>query len=76
MDSIIPEPVILTFPTKASTIVYNNDTKIEPEDSDSDVSSNDEHVLQYSIQHPTQKPESNVRNNHLIDNKIEKSKSG
>jgi len=71
MESIIPEPVILTFPTKASTVVYNNDTKIKPEDSDSDISSNDEHVLQYSVQHPTPKPDSYIMKNHVMDNKIE-----
>lgn len=71
MESIIPEPVILTFPTKSSTVVYNNDTNHKIKDTDTEVSSNDEHIVQYSVQHPTPKPEYNVISPHIIDNKIE-----
>jgi len=70
MASIIPEPVILTFPTKSSMVVYTNDTKINKEDNDTQVSSNHEHVFQYSVLHPTSKPESNIHKDHYTDNKI------
>lgn len=70
MASIIPEPVVLTFPTKSAMAVYTNDTKVHKEDDDSDVSSNRKHVFQYSIFHPTSKLESNIRKDHSTDNKI------
>jgi len=70
MATIIPEPVILTFPTNSTTVVYTNDTKTNTEASDSESSSNREHIFQYSILHPTLKPESNTRKDHFIDNKI------
>lgn len=70
LESIIPEPIILHFPTKSSTVVYTNDTKPNVEENDSEVSSNDEHVLKYTIQHPIPKPEPIVQDNHTTDNKI------
>lgn len=71
MASIIPEPVILTFPTKTSMVVYTNDTKSDVEDNDSEVSSNDEHILKFSVKHPVPKPsETNIQKPHSIDTKI------
>lgn len=71
MESIIPEPIILTFPTKSSAVVYTNDSKLNVEENDSEVSSNDEHILNYSIQHPIPtKPELTVQNNYFTDDKI------
>lgn len=67
----MPEPVILTFPTKVSTVIFTNNSKLDTENNDSEVSPNEEHVLKYSIQHPTAKPEFSPRKNHLsIDDKI------
>lgn len=71
MVSLLPEPVILTYPTKASTVILTNSSKLDSEDIDSDVSSNDEHVFKYSVKHPTAKPDSSTRKNHLsMDDKI------
>lgn len=70
MESLIPEPVILTFPTKATTVVYKNVTKLDTDNIDSDVSSNDEHILQYSVKHPAQKLKSVIPINHSMDDKI------
>jgi hypothetical protein len=71
MESIIPEPIILTFPTKSSAVVSTNDSKINVEENDSEVSSNDEHILKYSIQHPIPtKTESTIQEHHFTDNKI------
>lgn len=70
METLIPEPVILTFPTKATMAIYTNDTKLKTDNSDSEVSSNDEHVLQYSVKHPTKNLQSNIRINHSMDDKI------
>ncbi|VVC27000.1 Hypothetical protein CINCED_3A012127 [Cinara cedri] len=70
MDSIIPEPVIIDFPIKSSTIENINDTKLITEDTDSAV---DEHVVRYSVQHPkhtTSKPEFNVLKDHSVDSAI------
>lgn len=67
----MPEPVILTFPTKASMVVYTNETKANAEDSDPEVTSHDEHILKFSVKHPLPKaPESNIRKNHSVENKI------
>lgn len=47
-----------------------NDTKHDIEVSDTEVSSNDEHFLQYSIQHPIPKSETNIQQTHSIDSNI------
>lgn len=71
MASILSEPVIEIFPSEASTVVYVNKTKLDTENFDSDVSSNDKHILKYSIQHPTSKFDSSTRKNNInIDEKI------
>lgn len=70
MESLIPEPVIMTFPTKATMTVYNNVTKLNTDNIDSEISSNDEHILHYSVKHPAQNLESFTRINHSMDDKI------
>lgn len=62
----MPELVNLSLPIKSSMVVNINNTKFNVENSDSEVSSNDEHIIKYSIQHPTTKYESTIKNNHII----------
>lgn len=66
----MPESVPLKIPIKVSSEMLMNDTKHDIEASDSEVSPNDEHVLQYSIQHPIPKSESNSQQTHSTDNSI------
>lgn len=70
MESIIPEPIILTFPTKSTTVVYANISKTNTAENDTEVSPNDEHVFKYTIQHPKPKPDLNNGNYHFKDTKI------
>lgn len=71
MTSKLSEPVIVTFSTEASTVAYVNKTKLDTDNFDSDASSNDKHILKYSIQHPTSKFDSSTRKNNInIDEKI------
>lgn len=70
MDSIIPEPVIMDFPIESSPVADTNVTQLNTKYSDSTV---DEHVVQYSVQHPTHSasiPGFNVHKNYSVDNTI------
>lgn len=66
----MPEPIILNFPTKPTAVVYTNVSKTNTAVKDSQVSSNDEHVFKYTVQHPKPKPDLNNENNHFKDHKI------
>lgn len=63
------KPVFLSFPIKSSVNV-NNNTKYNIGDNDSEVSIINQHVVKYSVQHPTPKYESIIKSNDIINNKI------
>lgn len=69
MASIMPEPVVMTISTNDSINVFTNRSKITTKDIDS-VSSNDEHVFKYLVQHPNSKLNSSTRKYHDADDSI------